>query len=56
MFRPKKNVVFQVMEFQNRTVEDLFLFSSEFLYGDDRETICPNGEILWNPNKILKKR
>ena len=42
------------MEFQNR-VDRFFLFCSKFLYGDDRETICPNGEILRNPLKSLKK-
>ena len=31
----------------------LILF--KFLYGDDRETICQNGEILGNPLKTLKK-
>ena len=43
-----------LMEFQNR-VGRFFLFCSKFLYGDDRETICPNGEIPGNPLKSLKK-
>ena len=41
------------MEFQNR-VGRFFLFCF-ILYGDDRETICPNGEIPGNPLKSLKK-
>ena len=43
------------MEFQNRVSSFFLLFCSKFLYRDDRETICPNGEIPGNPLKSLKK-
>ena len=33
----------------------LYKFCSKFLYGDDRKTICPNGEIPGSPLKSLKK-
>ena len=50
----KKKCVSGRMEFQNR-VGRFFLFCSKFLYGDDRETICPNEEISGSPLKSLKK-
>ena len=43
------------MEFQNRVGRFFFYIRFEFLYGDDRETICPNGETPGNPLKILEK-
>ena len=42
------------MEFQN-WVGRFFFILFKFLYGDGRETICPNGEIPRNPLKILEK-
>ena len=54
VFKAKEMCVSGHMEFQNR-VGRLFLFCSKFLYEDDRETICPNGEIPGNPLKSLKK-
>ena len=43
------------MEFQNRVGRFYFYFVRFFLYGDDRETIYPNGETPGNPLKILEK-
>ena len=42
-------------EFQKRVGRFFLLFCSKFLYGDDRETICPNGEIPGCPLKSLKE-
>ena len=43
------------MEFQNMVGRFFFYFVQSFLYGDDRETICPNGEIPGSALKSLKK-
>ena len=34
---------------------NFFLFCSKFLHGNNRETVCQNGKISWNPLKIKKK-
>ena len=54
VFKAEKICVSGHMEFYNR-VGRFFLFCSKFLYGDDRETICPNREIPGSPLKSLKK-
>ena len=52
----RRKCVFQITwNFKIGTVGRSFLFCSNFLYGDDRETICANGEIPGNPLKSLKK-
>ena len=48
--------MFQVTwNFKIGTLGRFVLNLFKFLYGDDRETICQNGEIPGNPLKTLKK-
>ena len=43
------------MECQNRDSKKDFFCCSKFFTWANRETVCQNGKILWNPLKIKKK-
>ena len=54
--KKKKKSVSGYMEFQNETViVGFFLFCSKFIHGNNRETVCMNGEISRNPLKTKRK-
>ena len=53
--RPEKIYVFQVTwNFKKGTGGRVFC--SEFLNGNNRESVCQNGKTPQNPLKILKKK